>query len=259
MSAQPEMIHSVTVVEQPQAMTPASTQATQVLSMLERVLTAPDFDIERAERLWAMQKEVRAEQAKASFIDASSAMQGELPSIKKRGEIKNNSGNVQSKYALWEDVNDAIKPILMRHGFALSFLVEQAGSAITITGILSHRDGHRETTQIVLAPDTTGSKNAVQAVGSAISYGKRYTAGALLNLTSHGEDDDGRGLGGNSDEHQAKVADFESEILRADTEELLHKVGEQIANSGLPPRLRTRVRGYYSARLREIRVGASQP
>ena len=39
--------------------------------------------------------------------------------------------------------------------------------------------------------DTSGSKNAIQAVGSSISYGKRYTAGALLNLTSRGEDDDG--------------------------------------------------------------------
>jgi hypothetical protein len=41
-----------------------------------------------------------------------------------------------------------------------------------------------------VAPDASGNKNAVQALGSAISYGKRYTASALLNLTSHGEDDD---------------------------------------------------------------------
>lgn len=234
---------------------PSANQAAQVLSMLERVLTAPDFDIERAERLWAMQKEVRAEQARASFIDATSAMQGELPSIKKRGEIKNNSGNVQSKYALWEDVNETIKPILMRHGFALSFLVNQAGAAITVTGILSHRDGHRETTDITLAPDKSGSKNDVQAVGSAISYGKRYTAGALLNLTSHGEDDDGQRYGDRdqSDENMAKVADFESSILEAIDEPSLLRIGEDIAKSNLPPRLRTRIRNTYSARLRELR------
>ncbi|WP_185835578.1 ERF family protein [Pseudomonas aeruginosa] len=38
--------------------------------------------------------------------------------------------------------------------------------------------------------DTSGNKNAVQAVASSVSYGKRYTAGALLNFTTHGEDDD---------------------------------------------------------------------
>ncbi|MNE66080.1 ERF superfamily protein [compost metagenome] len=59
--------------------------------------------------------------------------------------------------------------------------------------MLSHRDGHRETTSILLPADATGSKNAVQAVASSVSYGKRYTAGALLNFTTTGEDDDGQG------------------------------------------------------------------
>ena len=235
---------------------PATQQAAQVMTMLERVLTAPEFDIERAERLWAMQKEVRAEQAKASFIAASSQMQGELPAVKRRGTIKNNSGQVQSTYAKWEDVNEAIKPVLQRHGFALSFLVEQQGAAITVTGTLSHMDGHRETTNIVLAPDKTGNKNDVQAVGSAISYGKRYTAGALLNLTSYDEDDDGQRFGDKdkTDENMAKVADFESAILEARDEVALEKIGGQIAKCGLPPRLRTRIRNVYGARLREIRA-----
>lgn len=253
MSAQPEHIPAV-VAQQ----SPAPTQAAQVLTMLERVLTAPNFDIDRAERLWAMQKEVRAEQAKAAFIAANSSMQGELPSIKKRGEIKNNSGSVQSKYALWEDVNDAIKPVLMKHGFALSFLVEQEGPKITVTGILSHTDGHRETTSIVLAPDKTGAKNDVQAVGSAISYGKRYTAGALLNLTSHGEDDDGQraGMQQDSDEHMAKVADFEAAITGAADEVELRKIGGDIPNAKLPPRLQTRLRRAWQARMNEIRAAA---
>ena len=38
--------------------------------------------------------------------------------------------------------------------------------------------------------DTSGGKNNIQAAGSAISYGKRYTMSALLNITTHDEDDD---------------------------------------------------------------------
>ena len=38
-------------------------------------------------------------------------------------------------------------------------------------------------------------KNAVQAIGSSVSYGKRYTASLLLNLTTRGEDDDGTAAG----------------------------------------------------------------
>lgn len=258
MSANPELMPAIQQQPQAIAIQQPGTQVAQVLNMLERVLTAPDFDIDRAERLWAMQKEVRAEQARADFIAASSAMQGELPSIQKRGKIKNNAGAVQSTYAKWEDVNDAIKPILMRHGFALSFLVEQDGAKITVTGILSHSGGHRETTHIVLAPDTTGSKNTVQAVGSSISYGKRYTAGALLNLTSHDEDDDGQAAANAefSDKVMATYADFEASIVGAIDEVGLHKVGQGIASAGLPPRLQTKLRRTWQARMNEIRGGA---
>src|SRR6185503_15653016 len=79
------------------------------------------------------------------------------------------------------------------HGFALSFRTGSAPDGkLTVTGILSHRAGHQEETTLALMHDSTGSKNSVQAVGSSISYGKRYTAGALLNITSRGEDDDGK-------------------------------------------------------------------
>ena len=36
---------------------------------------------------------------------------------------------------------------------------------------------------------------SVQGVGSSLSYGKRYTAYALLNITTSGDDDDGRSGG----------------------------------------------------------------
>jgi hypothetical protein len=47
----------------------------------------------------------------------------------------------------------------------------------------------------------------VQAVGSSTSYGKRYTAFALLNITSTGEDDDGRKAG---EEHPISVKQYDT-------------------------------------------------
>src|SRR3546814_14616593 len=86
-------------------------------------------------------------------------------------------------------INAAIKPVLKRHGFALSFRTDFT-NGIRVVGVLTHSGGHKETTDFVLPADGSGNKNAVQAIASSVSYGKRYTAGALLNLTSHGEDDD---------------------------------------------------------------------
>lgn len=164
--------------------TQSAPESATLLAVISRAASDPAADVEKMERLMAMYERNEARKAEAEFADALAAMQVELPSIGERGNAAN-----RYTYALWEDVNAAIKPVLAKHGFALSFRTSCA-DGITVTGVLSHRAGHREETSITLPSDTSGNKNAVQAVASSVSYGKRYTAGALLNLTSHGEDDD---------------------------------------------------------------------
>lgn len=198
------MSQAVTKMEP--ASVPVVSEVAAILQVIERAAANPNVDIDKMERLLQMQERVMARNAKASYTEALSAMQPELPVIKERGEIKHGENKpVQSRYARWEDINEAIKPVLSAHGFALSFRTGQAEGKIVVTGVLSHRDGHSEETTMHLPVDASGSKNAVQAVGSSTSYGKRYTAMALLNLTSRGEDDDGKaaGFGDTISEEQA--------------------------------------------------------
>ena len=159
-------------------------EAATLLAVISRAAADPSCDLDKMERLMAMHERMLAHNAAAQFANALADMQSELPSIGERGDAAG-----RYKFALWEDINTAIKPILQKHGFALSFRIDTA-NGITVTGVLSHRNGHREQTSITLPADGSGNKNAVQAVASSVSFGKRYTAGALLNLTSHGEDDD---------------------------------------------------------------------
>lgn len=177
----------------------AAAETNAIISMIERAARDPQVDIDKMERLMLMQERAMERSSRAAYAEALALLQPELPSIARNGriEIKDKEGKrvIQSTaYARWEDINDAIKPALAKHGFSLSFKVGMANDGkITVTGILMHREGHQEETTITLPHDSTGSKNAVQAVGSSTSYGKRYTAGMLLNLTSHGDDDDGKG------------------------------------------------------------------
>lgn len=168
----------------PQDLSPAPAETANVLAMISRAASDPQCDLDKMERLLNMHERMVERQARAEFAADLAAMQSELPSIGERGKAD------RYKFALWEDINQAIKPVMQRFGFALTFRTETDKSQITVTGVLSHKSGHREETSITLPADTSGSKNPVQAVGSSTSYGKRYTAGALLNLTSHGEDDD---------------------------------------------------------------------
>ena len=167
-----------------------------ILTVIARAAADPNVDIDKLERLLQMQERVLAREAKAAFTASLAKMQPLLPVVEEHGGIKDRSGNIQSRYALWEDINDAIKPILAEHGFALAFKTRIDGEKVVVTGVLSHTGGHSEQTELGLPCDTSGSKNAVQAVGSSTSYGKRYTALALLNLTSRGEDDNGAAGGG---------------------------------------------------------------
>lgn len=161
-----------------------------VLAVIERAALNPDINIEKMQALLEMQERILKQRAEVSFNSSFAEMQSEIPSITERGKIIH-SGRLISQYALFEDINDQVKPILQKHGFAITFRTHTEKDSITVTGILMHRDGHREQTDMTLASDTSGAKTGVQAIGSSVSYAKRYVLCALLNITTRGEDDDG--------------------------------------------------------------------
>lgn len=163
-----------------------------VLQVIERAASNKDVDVVKLEKLLDMQERIMNKNAEMAFNRDMALMQAELPTITEKGEIKVNDV-VRSKYARFEDINEAVKPVLQRHGFAINFKTDTTGGNVKVTGILTHREGHRETTDMTLPVDVSGSKNPVQAIGSSVSYGKRYVMEALLNLTSRGQDDDGQG------------------------------------------------------------------
>lgn len=160
-------------------------ETTALISVIERIALSPDADIAKLEKMLDMQERVLDRNAKQAFTSALAEMQVKLPRIEENGK-----GHNSVKYALLEDINDKIRPILHDHGFAITFRVNHQEKGIHVTTVLSHRDGHSEETTIVLPADTSGSKNAVQAIGSTISYGKRYGICALLNIST-GDDTDG--------------------------------------------------------------------
>ena len=163
--------------------------AANFIGMIERVAANKDVDVTKLEKLLDMQERIMGKNAEMAFNRDMALMQAELPTITEKGEIKVNDV-VRSKYARFEDINEAVKPVLQKHGFAVNFKTDTTGGTVKVTGILTHREGHRETTDMTLPVDVSGSKNPVQAIGSSVSYGKRYVMEALLNLTSRGQDDD---------------------------------------------------------------------
>lgn len=164
-------------------------------TVIERLAANPQVDVAKLEKIIELQERILKHQAKAAFDAAFADMQGEIPVISEKGQIIVN-GQLRSKYATNEDIQEAVKPILQKHGFALRFRHEWYDGKLKVVGILSHRTGHSEQDEFLTGADASGQKNDIQAIGSARSYGQRYCTTALLNIATRNQpDDDGQKAG----------------------------------------------------------------
>lgn len=164
-------------------------QEESFLLQLNQQILSGDITVERMNQLLDIKKRIADQRALDAFNIAMAEMQPEIPIIGK------DKATDKSKYASYEAIMEEVAPIMGAHGFSLSFKMEQTESKVLIHGKLSHRAGHSESVVIPLPLDTSGSKNAVQSMGSTLSYGKRYAASMLLNIATKEEDDDGAGGG----------------------------------------------------------------
>lgn len=186
-----------------------------LLEVIARAARDPAVDIDKMERLLAMQERVLERNAKAAFTAAKVAMRPELPEITMKGHIVIRDKSDQNKivqdtpFARFEDIHEAVTPVLTRHGFDLAFKNGLAPDGkVRVTTILTHIDGHSEDTYFDLPHDSSGSKNAVQAVGSSTSYAKRYGTLSILNIKVVGEDDNANSSEAHTVIEKAKDAPF---------------------------------------------------
>lgn len=175
-----------------QPLSTAMTTGDTMLDFIQRAASDKTVDIDKLERLIIMSERMQDKSAMAAFNAAMAQMQSEMPTV---GEGAQNT-HTKNTYATLDDINRTVKSVMKKHGFALTFKVVHASAGISVTGILMHAAGHREETTLLLPIDTGPGRNTVQAVGSSVTYGKRYVMCALLNITTGEADDDGAAAAG---------------------------------------------------------------
>lgn len=148
-------------------------------------------DLERLEKLWELKTKWEAENSRHAYIAAMAEFKKTPPEIEKTKEVK--FGNTKYKHALLSDVAEKINTALSAHGLTASWSTKQEPNQVTVTCRITHVLGHFEETSLSSAHDNSGGKNAIQAIGSAISYLQRYTLLALTGLATKDQDNDGAG------------------------------------------------------------------
>lgn len=166
-------------------------------SFIERAARDPEFDVQKFGELLRMQREVEHDQARKAFNRAMAAAQAEMLPIVR--DAKNS--HLNNKYAKLETIDAAIRPIYTDHGFSVRY-----GSApsphegwMRITCTVAHAAGYFEENHLDAPVTTTGSQGGrmaitpVQAIGSTVTYLRRYLLGMVWNTVLADDDDDGEG------------------------------------------------------------------
>lgn len=188
----------------------AQESATSMISVIERFAARPDVDVDKLERMLAMQERIMAKDAEMQFFEAMRRVQMEIPRIKKDAVNQQTS----SKYTKLETLNKAVVPVYTNAGFSLSFGTDTSplDGYMRVTCDVSHIAGHTKHYQVDLPLDGSGikgnqNKTGTHAAGSTMSYGRRYLTLLIFNVAM---DDDNDGNGDNEN----PVTEFQAKTIR---------------------------------------------
>jgi hypothetical protein len=162
---------------------------------LMQALADPNIPADKLEVIAKMRREVLSDQAREAFMEHYARFSAELPQVERDGTVTlEKDGRTMGRYNFTtiEAMDVILRPLLAKHGLAISFASVDNKESITITGTLSGW-GWERTSTYTLPPDTGPGRNALQARGSSRRYAKRYIVDDLCNVVRKGKDDDARG------------------------------------------------------------------
>ena len=179
-------------------LTKQTEQAAQVpaspMQMIQQVVMSPDADIEKLERMMALEERWNAREAEKAFIHAMGQFQMQCPVIKAMKQGHNYT------YAPIGDIIAQTKRLMSELGLMYRFEQKQSDGVISVTCIATHASGHAERTTVEAPADDGGKKSTIQAIGSAVTYLRRYALCGAFGIVTADPDHDGRMAGQQANE-----------------------------------------------------------
>jgi len=169
-----------------QAIAPIAPPTTTLIDLL-RAAVDKGADVATLERLAKLYESAETAQQKKEFNSALADAKKELKPI-----TKDKAVGSMYKYETFAAIAEAVDPVLSEHGLFYTFPDgEGAGdpTLVTVCCRLSHRNGYSVEATRSAKPDVGQNRNAVQAMGSTITYLQRYTLKAVLGLAVSNDSD----------------------------------------------------------------------
>lgn len=177
---------SVIPQDEPTALVPVTP-----MDMLNRAVQS-GASMDMVEKLMTLQERWEANNARKAFDNAIAAAKAEIPNITKNRQVDFTSSKGRTNYR-YEDLGEiarVVSPILAKHGLSYRYrTASPINEPVTVTCIVSHRDGHFEENTLCAGRDDSGNKNSIQAIGSTLTYLQRMTLKGALGLAVSNDDD----------------------------------------------------------------------
>jgi len=150
-------------------------------------------NVEQLEKLMGLQERWEANEARKAYVAAMSKFKAAMPRIFKDRKVDyspKGGGRVKYAFAQLSTLVRETAPLLGEFGLSVAWETQQNDKGmIVVTCSCTHEKGHRESVTLNVPHDTSGSKNAIQAVGSAVTYAQRYTYMSILGIAAEDMDD----------------------------------------------------------------------
>jgi hypothetical protein len=160
--------------------------------------------------------------ASGSLALALAAFQLELPRLPKSKTA--NTGSYDYDYADLAEASLIILPRLAKHGLSFSSKPTVLDGRPVLISTLRHASGDSDEAIWELPP-----KGSPQQIGSAITYGRRYTLCAMTGVAAGGEDDDGREAE-KSDHRPGDSTTWQDELYQQFVEEIANAADQDMIN-----------------------------
>lgn len=161
----------------------------------------------------------------ANLAAALVKAQAEFPSIKrsKTVQVRTRTGGTYTfAYAPLEAILEATKPVLAKHGLSVQQDVTGEGAVYTI---IRHASGEFVS---LAGVKVTPTESTPQALGSALTYARRYSYCLALNLAADDDDDAGAAVGNETVEKKHLEGYPKEVVLPAAEMESLKELAAQL-------------------------------
>jgi|SRR5690554_3188521 len=137
----------------------------------------------------------RIAEKQAALYAALAAAQGEFETPKKNREVEirpRDKPHYKFRYADMEELIRVTRPALVKHGLAVVQPLHDTGSVVNIQTMVVHKGGGTLSATV----NVRRTDGDVKQFGGAITYLRRYSYSAILNLAADDDlDEDGAGDG----------------------------------------------------------------